>query len=55
MAAMANVPLAVFLGMKIGIEGVLLANLIVNSIGVWVYPLQCYKILNNKASGFWNG
>jgi len=53
-AALINLPLAIFLGKRMGVEGVLLANLIVLSIGVWMYPLQYYKIINNKAKGIWN-
>lgn len=53
-AAAANIPCAIFLGKKFGIEGVLVANLLVLSIGVWMYPLQYYKLINNKATGIWN-
>jgi len=52
--AVFNIPLAILLGKKLGIEGVLLANLIVLSISVWIYPMQYYKIINNKAIGIWN-
>lgn len=53
-AALLNIPLAIFLGKKIGIEGVLLANLLVLSVGVFLYPLQYYKLVNNKAVGIFN-
>ncbi|MBE0637791.1 MAG: polysaccharide biosynthesis C-terminal domain-containing protein [Bacteroidales bacterium] len=53
-AALLNVPLAIFLGRKFGIEGVLLANLIVLSVGIWIYPLQYYRIINHKAKGIFN-
>jgi len=53
-AAVLNVPLAVFLGEKYGIEGVLSANILVLSIGVWLYPIQYYKLINNKAKGIFN-
>lgn len=53
-AALINVPLALFLGNKIGITGVLLANLIVKVVGVWAYPLQYLKLIKNKATGIWN-
>jgi len=52
-AAVLNVPLALFLGNKIGIEGVLTANLLVKIFGVWIYPLQSFKLINNKATGLW--
>jgi O-antigen/teichoic acid export membrane protein len=53
-AAILNVPLAIFLGNRLGINGVLMANLIVLSVGIWVYPIQYYKLINNKAKGVWN-
>jgi len=52
-AALLNVPLAIFLGKKFGVDGVLFANLIVLSVGVWMYPLQYYKLINNNARGIW--
>lgn len=53
-AAIFNVPLSIYLGNRLGIEGVLIANIIVLSIGVWVYPMQYYRIIHNKARGIWN-
>jgi len=52
--AILNVPLAIFLGKKLGIEGVLLANVILGIIGAWIYPIQYRKLINNKAQGIWN-
>lgn len=54
LTAIMNVPLAIFLGSMIGIEGVLLANLILVSMGLWIYPLQYNKIINFRAKGIWN-
>ena len=52
--AIVNIPLALFLGKKIGIEGVLLANIILGIIGSIIYPIQYYKLINNNAKGIWN-
>lgn len=48
-----NVPLAVFLGTKIGIRGVLLANIIVVAFGILIYPIQYKKLMNGSATGIW--
>jgi O-antigen/teichoic acid export membrane protein len=53
-AAILNVPLAIYLGSRIGIQGVLIANIIVTSLSTVVYPLQYRKLLNNTARGIWN-
>ena len=46
--ALINVPLAIILGKRIGISGVLLANVILSFIGAWVYPQQYKKIISNN-------
>jgi O-antigen/teichoic acid export membrane protein len=53
-AAIANVPLAIILGKSFGIEGVLIANIMVLLVGVYIFPMQYKKIINNRASGIWN-
>lgn len=53
-AALINVPLAIFLGKKIGVEGVLLANISVLMLGTFLFPVQYYKLINNKAEGLFN-
>lgn len=53
-AALLNIPLAIYLGIRIGIEGVLIANIIVTIFGVLAYPVQYHKLINNKAEGIWN-
>ena len=53
-AAIVNVPLAIFLGKQIGIEGVVLANILVGIAGAIIYPIQYKKIINNDAKGIWN-
>jgi hypothetical protein len=37
-----------------GIEGVLFANVIVSAFGVIIYPIQYFKIIQNRATGIWN-
>lgn len=54
LAAVINLPLALFLGNKIGIEGVLLSNVILALLQSWIYPIQYRKILLHKAQGLWN-
>jgi O-antigen/teichoic acid export membrane protein len=53
-SALLNVPLAIFLGHQLGIEGVLLANVIFGIIGACIYPFQYNKLINNRAKGIWN-
>ncbi len=53
-AAVINVPLAIFLGMKYGIYGILYANILVKLPGFFLLPLQSFKLINQKAHGFWN-
>ena len=53
-AAILNVPLAIFLGMQIGISGVLLANVVLGIVGIFIFPIQYQKIITNKATGIWN-
>lgn len=49
-----NVPLAIYLGRKIGVHGVILSTLILNSISLIWTVMQYNKIINNKATGIWN-
>lgn len=52
--ALFNIPLAVFLGRFLGVEGILLANIILGSIAAVVYPLQYKLLINGKAKGLFN-
>jgi O-antigen/teichoic acid export membrane protein len=52
--ALLNIPLAVYLGLRIGIEGVLVASIIMSLITVLVYPLQYRWLMNGKAKGVFN-
>lgn len=52
--ALINLPLAIFLGKLIGLEGVLLANVLLGLIQVWLYPLQYLRIINETATGIFD-
>jgi O-antigen/teichoic acid export membrane protein len=54
LATLVNIPLAIFLGKNIGIEGIVLATVILQALAAIWSPLQYYKIINNKANGLWN-
>ena len=49
-----NIPLAIFLGRKYGIEGVVLSAFLLNLISAIYAPVQVARLLNQKASGIWN-
>jgi O-antigen/teichoic acid export membrane protein len=49
-----NIPLAILLGSRIGIEGVLLASIIMSFATVLVYPLQYRRLMNGTARGVFN-
>ncbi|MEO9023078.1 MAG: oligosaccharide flippase family protein [Ginsengibacter sp.] len=49
-----NIPIAIFLGRKIGLAGVTLANTVLIGIMAIVYTIQTHKIINNRATGIWN-
>jgi O-antigen/teichoic acid export membrane protein len=54
MGMVLNIPMAVYLGKKIGIAGVLLSTVILCFINVVVQPVQTSKLLNKSAKGIWN-
>jgi O-antigen/teichoic acid export membrane protein len=49
-----NIPLAIFLGRKIGVAGVLLSSTILNGINMIWTVIQYNKIINNRATGIWD-
>lgn len=53
-AAIINIPLAIFLGNLIGIEGIYIGNILLSLITVIIYPIQYKKLLNGTASGVFN-
>jgi O-antigen/teichoic acid export membrane protein len=50
-----NIPMAIFLGKKFGIEGVVLSSVFLNLISAIYAPIQVSLLLNRKAKGVWNG
>lgn len=52
--AILNIPLAIYLGMLYGVNGILLANIGTVIIGAVIFPIQYNKIINSKAFGIWN-
>lgn len=49
-----NIPLAIFLGQKFGIEGVVGSALLLNLIAAIYSPIQLSLLMNRKAKGIWN-
>lgn len=49
-----NIPLAIMLGRKFGIEGVILSAFLLNLISAVYAPIQVSRLLNQKAEGVWN-
>lgn len=49
-----NIPLAIFLGKKFGISGVILSGVILCVVNMILEPIQTNKLLNNNAKGIWN-
>lgn len=49
-----NIPLAIFLGYRIGVEGVIISSIILSLISLSYGPYQVYLLLNKKAKGIWN-
>jgi O-antigen/teichoic acid export membrane protein len=48
------IPLAIVLAKTaLGAAGVMLAICLINGLGIFIEPVQIYKILNNKANGIW--
>ncbi|PTQ99323.1 O-antigen/teichoic acid export membrane protein [Mucilaginibacter yixingensis] len=54
LAAVANIPLSIWLVGKIGISGTALANFIVLFLANIFFTYQCRLIINEKAKGIWN-
>lgn len=51
--AICYIPMALFLGNTLGLSGVLIANSLVFILNYLWSKIQCTKILNNTAYGFW--
>ena len=52
--AICYIPMALFLGKTLGLSGVLIANSLVFILNYLWSKIQCTKILNNTAYGFWS-
>lgn len=52
--ALFNIPLSIYLGMELGVLGVLLANIIVGLAATVIFPIQYRKIISGNANGIWN-
>lgn len=52
--AVMNIPLALFLGHRMGAEGVILSVALLNFLTAGFAYVQINKIINNKADGIWN-
>jgi O-antigen/teichoic acid export membrane protein len=52
-SAIINIPLAIFLGNRIGLAGITLSNAILFTFMGVIFSVQCKKILNNTATGIW--
>lgn len=48
-----NIPLAIFLGKRFGVGGVILSSVILNGINTIWTVIQYKKIIGNKATGIW--
>jgi O-antigen/teichoic acid export membrane protein len=51
--ALLNIPLAVLLGYRLGITGVILSSVILTSVNMVCGYIQYQKIVNNTATGIW--
>jgi O-antigen/teichoic acid export membrane protein len=51
--ALLNIPLAVLLGYRLGIAGVILSTVILTSVNMACGYIQYQKIINNTATGIW--
>ena len=49
-----NIPMAIYLGKKMGIAGIVLSTVILCSINMIIEPIQTYKLINQKAKGIWD-
>lgn len=53
-SSLANIPLAIFLGRKFGLAGIVSANTVLFTIMGIVFSIQCEKIINQTAVGIWD-
>ena len=48
-----NIPLSVMLAKHFGVVGVIMATVACLIIGVFIYPIQYFKIIRKKDKGIW--
>lgn len=53
LGSLLNIPLAIFLGHKLGIYGVILSTTLISLMASVITPIQYNRIINNKAQGIW--
>ncbi|MGD8778961.1 MAG: oligosaccharide flippase family protein [Ignavibacteria bacterium] len=53
-SALLNVPLAFWGGKIWGINGVIVANILLVLLGAFIYPIQYFKLINSSVQGVWN-
>jgi O-antigen/teichoic acid export membrane protein len=53
-SSLINIPLAIFLGGKIGLVGIILTSTLLFTFMGIVFSIQTKKIINNKATKIWN-
>ncbi len=53
-SSMANIPLAIFLGKKFGLVGIVSVNTFLFTIMGIIFSIQCEKIINQTAKGVWD-
>ncbi len=49
-----TIPLSIYLAKKIGLNGIILVQIILAAPGLYWLPVQYYKIMQGKAKGIWN-
>ncbi len=49
-----NIPLLIFLGLKLGIEGLIAGNILISIPHLIYGPVQLKRLIENRASGLWN-
>lgn len=52
--SLVHIPLAILLGLWLGIYGVLISMCLVTIVNAFWEPIQIHRLLNNTASGIWN-
>jgi O-antigen/teichoic acid export membrane protein len=53
-SSLINIPLAIFLGKKIGLVGIVLTSTLLFTFMGIIFSIQTKKIINNKATKIWN-